>query len=100
VNTSDQSDSTRLHELLLSHLLPRGFRRSRNYGLTHHRRKILLRRVQLMLHVVIPIAQPKVRRPVLCWRCGQPMRIRVIPRTFRIDMETDSTAQTTRSAAV
>jgi len=100
VNTFDQSDSIRLHELLLSHLLPRGFRRSRNYGLTHHRRKILLRRVQLMLHVVIPIAKPKTRRPVLCWRCGQPMRIRVIPRTFRIDVETDSPAQANGSATV
>jgi len=100
VNTSDQSDSTWFHELLLSHLLPRGFRRSRNYGLSHHRRKILLRRVQLMLHVVIPIAKPKTRRPVLCWRCGQPMRIRLIPRTFRIDIQTDSPARTTRCAKV
>jgi hypothetical protein len=86
--------------LMLSHLLPRGFRRSRTYGLTHHRRTILLRRVQLMLHVVIPIATPKTRRPVLCWRCGQPMRIRVIPRTFRIDVETDSPAQANGSATV
>jgi len=86
--------------LLLSHLLPRGFRRSRNYGLTHHRRKILLHRVQLMLHVVIPPAQPKVRRPVLCWRCGQPMRIRVVPRTFRIDVRAYSPAQTTVRAKV
>jgi len=100
VNTSDQSDSIRLHELLLSHLLPRGFRRNRNCGLTHHRRKTPLKRVQLMLHVVIPPATPKTRRPVLCWRCGQPMRIRLIPRTFRIDVETDSPAQTTRSAKV
>ena len=100
MNTFDQSDSIRLHELLLSHLLPRGFRRSRNYGLTHHRRKILLRRVQLMLHVVIPIAKPKTRRPVLCWRCGQPMRIRVVPRTFQITDQADSPAQATRSAKV
>ena len=100
MNTFDQSDSIRLHELLLSHLLPRGFRRSRNDGLTHHRRKILLKRVQLMPHVVIPPATPKVRRPVLCWRCGQPMRIRLIPRTFRIDAHTDRPARATRSAKV
>ena len=75
---------------------PNGFRRSRNYGLTHHRRKILLKRVQLMLHVVIPPA----RRPVLCWRCGQPMRIRVVPRTFQITDQADSPAQATRSAKV
>jgi len=73
---------------------------SRTYGLTHHRRKTLLRRVQLMLHIVILPAQPKARRPVLCWRCGQPMRIRMIPRTFQIDAQTDSPAQPTRSAAV
>ena len=79
---------------------PQGFRRSRNYGLTHHRRTILLRRVQLMLHVVIPIAKPKTRRPVLCWRCGQPMRIRVVPRTLQIDVQTDSPAQTSRSVTV
>ena len=45
--------------LLLAHVLPRGFRRSRNYGLLHHRRKSLLRRVQLMLRVVIPPAERK-----------------------------------------
>jgi len=86
--------------LLLSHLLPRGFRRSRNYGLLHHRRKTLLRRVQLMLRVVILPAQPKARRPVLCWRCGSPMRIRVIPPTFKIEAHADSQAEAARSAMV
>jgi hypothetical protein len=47
-------------------VLPRGFRRSRNYGLLHHRRKNLLRGVQLMLRVVIPPAEPVVRRPLPC----------------------------------
>jgi hypothetical protein len=35
--------------LLLAHVLPRGFRRCRSYGLLHHRRNVLLQRVQLML---------------------------------------------------
>jgi hypothetical protein len=62
--------------LLLAHVLPRGFRRCRSYGLLHHRRNVLLQRVQLMLRVVLPPAEPRTRRPLLCKHCGQPMRIR------------------------
>ena len=64
--------------LLLVHVLPKGFRRSRNYGLLHHRRKTLLARVQLMLRVILPPRMPITRRPLLCRQCGQPMRIRVV----------------------
>jgi len=66
--------------LLLARALPRGFRRSRNYGLLHHQRMALLRRVQLILRVVIPPAEPVARRPLLCRQCGQPMRIRAAAR--------------------
>ncbi len=62
--------------LLLAHVLPRGFRRCRSYGLLHHQRNVLLQRVQLMLRVVLPPAEPRSRRPLLCKHCGQPMRIR------------------------
>lgn len=86
--------------LLLGHLLPKGFRRSRNYGLLHHRRKTLLRRVQLMLHVVIPPAQPKARRPVLCWRCGGPMRLCVVRREFRLEGNPETQAIADRSGTV
>ena len=65
--------------LLLSHVLPKGFRRCRSYGLLHHRRRTLLRRVQLMLRVTSPPTRTRTRRPVLCWRCGSPMRLRVVP---------------------
>ena len=64
--------------LLLVHVLPKGFRRSRNYGLLHHRRKTLLGRVQLMLRVILPPFTPITRRPLLCRQCGQPMRIHVL----------------------
>ena len=84
--------------LLLAHLLPPGFRRSRNYGLLHHRRKKLLARVQLMLRVVIPPAQPKKRSPLLCWRCGNPMRIHVTQPTAPIATHATSQAQAARSA--
>jgi hypothetical protein len=62
--------------LLLAHVLPRGFRRCRSYGLLHHCRAHLLQRVQLMLRVVLPTAKPRTRRPLLCKHCGQPMQIR------------------------
>lgn len=62
--------------LLLGHLLPKGFRRSRSYGLLHHRRKVLLARVQLALRVVRPTpAEAKPKPPLLCRRCGQPLRV-------------------------
>jgi hypothetical protein len=67
--------------LLLAHVLPRGFRRCRSYGLLHHRRTPLLQRVQLMLRVVLPPTEPRSRRPLLCKHCGQPMRIRPAPLT-------------------
>ncbi len=86
--------------LLLGHLLPKGFRRSRNYGVLHHRRKNLLRRVQLMLRVVIPPSQPKARRPVLCRRCGNPMRIRVVRREFAISGLAATLAIADRSTTV
>jgi hypothetical protein len=57
-----------------------GFRRSRNYGLLHHLRKIVLRRVQLMLRVVIPPVAPVARRPLLCRQCEQPIGIRAAAR--------------------
>jgi len=64
--------------LLLMHVLPKGFRRSRNYGLLHHRRRTQLSRVQLMLQVRLPPITPIKRRPILFQRCGQPMRVRVV----------------------
>jgi hypothetical protein len=86
--------------LLLAHLLPKGFRRTRNYGLNHHRRKVLLRRVQLKLHVVIPPAQPRTRRAVLCWRCGNPMRLSLTRRKFPTQSNTETQASADRSATV
>jgi hypothetical protein len=62
--------------LLLAHVLPRGFPCCRSYGLLHHRRNVLLQRVQLMLRVVLPPAASRSRRALLCRNRGQPMRIR------------------------
>jgi hypothetical protein len=62
--------------LLLQHVLPRGFRRSRDYGLLHHRRAQLLARVQLMLGAIPRRPDAAVKKPPLCCRkCGGRMRI-------------------------
>jgi len=62
--------------LLLQHVLPRGFRCVRDYGLLHHRRRRLLQRVQCLLRVKLPAERPPARRPRLrCRRCGAPMRV-------------------------
>lgn len=61
--------------LLLRHVLPRGFRRARDYGFLHANSKRLIQLIQLWLHVVL---QPLKKRPpvvIKCPHCGQPMRI-------------------------
>lgn len=61
--------------LLLQHVLPKGFRRVRDFGLLHPRRRLLLARVQCLLHVRLP-DEPLPRRCRLhCRQCGAPMRV-------------------------
>jgi hypothetical protein len=49
---------------LLCHVLPKRFRRARDYGLLHGHRKGLLQVVQLLLHVVLPEPwQPRPSHP-------------------------------------
>jgi hypothetical protein len=61
---------------MLAHVLPRGFRRCRSYGLLHHRRTQLLQRVQLMLRLVLPAAGSRTRRPRGDARRGSLRRMR------------------------
>ncbi len=62
--------------LILQHVLPKGFRRARNYGFLHPNKKGLI----ALLHVVLRIA-PRPRPPdkprpaFLCPCCGTPMRV-------------------------
>jgi len=59
-------------QLILQHVLPKGFRRVRDYGFLHGNAKKLLSLVQLILHVVINVGQRP--RPVFkCPRCKSPM---------------------------
>jgi hypothetical protein len=57
---------------VLLHVLPKGFRRARNFGFLHPNSK-LVKLVQLIKQVVVP--PPKPRPAVSCACCGKPMLI-------------------------
>jgi hypothetical protein len=62
--------------LLLKHVLPRRFRRVRDFGLLHANAKRMIQLLQLTLHMRVPRPEPlPPRPPVLCDRCGQVMTI-------------------------
>jgi hypothetical protein len=62
--------------LLLKHVLPRRFRRVRDFGLLNANAKRLIQLLQLTLHMRVPRPEPLLPRPpVLCDRCGQVMTI-------------------------
>ncbi len=61
--------------LVLQHVLPKGFRRVRDYGFLHSNAKQLLVLVQLVLRVVIQILSPKTRPVFKCPHCQAPMQI-------------------------
>lgn len=57
---------------ILLHILPKGFRRARNFGFLHPNSR-LVKLVQLIKRIVILF--PKARPVVSCTCCGKPMRI-------------------------
>jgi len=57
---------------ILLHILPKGFRRARNFGFLHPNSR-LVKLVQLIKQVIVPPPQP--RPAVNCPCCGKPMRI-------------------------
>lgn len=62
--------------MLLRHVLPKRFRRARDYGLLHGNSQKLLQVVQLLLRGVLPEpwrTQPKP--PIRCPQCGGVMAI-------------------------
>ena len=62
--------------LLLQHVLPKGFRRARNYGFLHPNKKTLIALLQIVLRSAPRPAPPDVPRPAfLCPCCGQAMRV-------------------------
>lgn len=61
-------------QLLMQHVLPKGFRRSRNYGFLHPNSK-LLQQIQLITHVSISPTKPTPRAKIRCACCGGVMNI-------------------------
>jgi len=63
--------------LVLQHVLPKGFRRARNFGFLHPNSKRLIALLQVVLKVIpgTDLAWMKPRPPFLCACCGAPMRV-------------------------
>jgi len=63
--------------LIIQHVLPRGFRRARNYGFLHSNSKRMIRMIQWMFRMHIPNRLPKIRprKKKTCPRCGAFMNI-------------------------
>jgi len=61
--------------LILQHVLPKGFRRVRDYGFLHGNAKKMLSLVQLILHVFIKMIEHRPRPVFKCPCCKAPMRI-------------------------
>jgi hypothetical protein len=62
--------------LLLRHVLPKGFRRARNFGFLHPNRKRLIALLKILLPTKPPApTAPIPRPPITCPCCGQPMII-------------------------
>lgn len=69
--------------LVLQHVLPKGFRRVRDYGFLHGNAKKLLSLVQWVLQVLIQACAPRPRPVFLCPVCQAPMKILSIGRSIR-----------------
>lgn len=61
--------------LVLQHVLPKGFRRVRDYGFLHGNAKRLLQLVQLTLKVVLDSLKPRARPTLRCPRCNAVMEL-------------------------
>lgn len=62
-------------KLVVQHVLPKGYRRVRDYGFMHHNAKRIRARVQLVLRVVPPLHVRTPPRVFTCPACSAPMRV-------------------------
>jgi hypothetical protein len=60
---------------ILQHVLPRRFRRARDYGLLHHSSRVTLQRIQLQLLRRLPRDHEDASPVWQCRHCKAPMRI-------------------------
>ena len=69
---------------VLQHVLPKGFRRARDYGFLHGNASKTLQRLQLLLRTSLPEKWvPEKRPPRLCPDCGQAMSVTLRRRPCR-----------------
>ncbi len=69
---------------LLTHVLPRGFRRVRDYGFLHGNARLKLKRIQLLLQVKLKRKSAE-SKGMKCRECTHPMRIElVLPQSIPI----------------
>ncbi len=63
--------------LVIQHVLPKGFRRARNFGFLHPNCKRLIALLQVLLKFSPGLASAwiKERAPILCTCCGAVMKI-------------------------
>jgi len=61
--------------LVLQHVLPKGFRRSRDYGFLHGNAKRLLKIIQWFLQVILPDKIGRVRPQYICKKCQSKMTV-------------------------
>jgi len=61
--------------LILQHVLPKGFRRVRDYGFLHGNARKLLGLVQLILFVKLPFPSISERPRLACPSCGGTMHV-------------------------
>jgi len=62
-------------KLLLMHVLPKGFRRVRDYGFLHGAAQKTLAFLQLMLNIVLKPLESTPRPEISCPNCGKPMKL-------------------------
>lgn len=61
--------------LVLQHVLPKGFRRAREYGFLHGNASKTLKLLQLILHAEVPFEEEPGRPVFKCPKCGRKMQI-------------------------
>jgi len=70
--------------LVFQHVLPKGFRRARDYGFLHGNAKTTLKRIQTILNVLLPKFTKALRPAIKCKQCGKPMVVMAfIPPAWR-----------------
>ena len=60
---------------VIQHLLPKGFRRARDYGFLHGNAKRTLQRIQLMLKVMLAPPVPRHKVAMCCPDCGTKLNL-------------------------